>query len=251
MGGSLKQKLFKSRLTKIDYFIIVLAAIFFPLAIVLAAIRVLVTQRHNSCKGRNNRLFGWVLVLTFGVMEFLIMIGTMDDNDVDGLISSTIVLGIVILIPAIIMFVIANREDKKFSSLLQVYSNAIIRKRLVHIGQIAQDARVTPAHAARDITFMFEERMLPYGKIDNGMVSIPSLLNKSESPTQGEFVSRSGQRVQYTLGNDAAESVNFERTETQVGSVPKSVECPGCGARTVVTQLEKKECEYCGTMIVA
>lgn len=148
MGGSLKQKLFKSRLTKIDYFIIVLAAIFFPLAIVLAAIRVLVTQRHNSCKGRNNRLFGWVLVLTFGVMEFLIMIGTMDDNDVDGLISSTIVLGIVILIPAIIMFVIANREDKKFSSLLQVYSNAIIRKRLVHIGQIAQDAKVTPAHAA-------------------------------------------------------------------------------------------------------
>lgn len=102
-----------------------------------------------------------------------------------------------------------------------------------------------------DITFMFEERMLPYGKIDNGMVSIPSLLNKSESPTQGEFVSRSGQRVQYTLGNDAAESVNSERTVTQVGSVPKSVECPGCGARTVVTQLEKKECEYCGTMIVA
>lgn len=249
MGASLKS--FKSRFTKIDYSIIVLAAIFFPLALVLAAIRVLATHRHNSCKGRNNRLFGWVLVFTFGIIELLMIIATIDDNDVDGFYSASIVWGIFILIPAIIMFAIAKKEDKKFSNLLQKYSDAIMRRKLFHIGQIAQEARVTTAHAARDITFMFEERLLPYGKLDNGTVSIPSLLKKSESPSQGEFVSRSGQRVQYTLDNYAAESMSFERTEAQVDRAPKSVECPGCGARTVVTQLQKKECEYCGTVIVA
>ncbi|MEC0309690.1 hypothetical protein P4H67_23310 [Paenibacillus lautus] len=244
-------KRFKQKFTGMDYSIIALAVLFFPLAIVLAAVRVLVTHRHNQCKGRNNRLFGWVLVITYGIFELLMILATMDDKDVDGLYSASIVWGVIILIPAIIMLLIAKKEEKKFNRLLQFYSNAILQRGLVQIEHIAREAGQTPAHAVRDITFMFERRMLPSGKLDNGVVIIPSLKRRSQSPLQGEFVSRTGQRVQYSLGDVAAEPTPITRNEAAPDPGPKSVECPGCGARSVVTHLEKKECEYCGSVIVA
>ncbi|PJN50683.1 hypothetical protein PAEVO_57290 [Paenibacillus sp. GM2FR] len=230
-------KRFKQKFTGMDYSIIA-----------LAAVRVLVTHRHNQCKGRNNRLFGWVLVITYGIFELLMILATMDDKDVDGLYSASIVWGVIILIPAIIMLLIAKKEEKKFNRLLQFYSNAILQRGLVQIEHIAQEAGQTPAHAVRDITFMFERRMLPSGKLDNGVVIIPSLKRRSQSPLQGEFVSRSGQRVQYSLGDVRTP---ITRNEAAPDPGPKSVECPGCGARSVVTHLEKKECEYCGSVIVA
>ncbi|WP_339271599.1 hypothetical protein NYE54_08775 [Paenibacillus sp. FSL K6-1330] len=244
-------KRFKQKFTTVDYSIIAVAVLFFPLAIVLTAVRVLVTHRHNHCKGRNNRLFGWVLVITYGIFELLMILATIDDKDVDGLYSASIVWGVIILVPAIIMLLIAKKEDKKFNSLLQFYSNAIMKRGLVEIEHIAREARQTPAHAVRDITFMFERRMLPNGKLDNGVVIIPSLQRRTQSPFQGEFVSHNGQRMQYSLGEAAAEPAPLTRNEATPDPGPKSVECPGCGARSVVTHLEKKECEYCGTVIVA
>lgn len=242
MGASYPKR-FKLSFTNWDYLITGVAVVFFPLAIVLAAIRVLVTHRHNSCKGRNNRLFGWVLIITYGVIEFIMIIATIEDGDVEGLYSASFVFGIIILIPAIIMLLIARKEDKKFSDLLQFYSNAIMQKGLLRVDYIAQEARLTEEHVIRDITFMFEKRILPNGRIEDGMVIIPSLIRKTGSPTEGEFVSR-GQRVQYSL-------VTEYTLQDQADSAPKSVECPGCGARTVVSQTEGKECEYCGTVIVA
>ncbi|WP_339222532.1 hypothetical protein MKY82_08030 [Paenibacillus sp. FSL W7-1279] len=250
MGAS-ELKRFKQKFTTMDYFIIALAVLFFPLAIVLAAVRVLVTHRHNHCKGRNNRLFGWVLVITYGIIELLMILATIEDKDVDGLYSASIVWGVIILVPAIIMLLIGKKEDKKFNRLLQFYSNAIMQRGLDQIDHIAREARQKPAHAVRDITFMFERRMLPNGKLDNGVVIIPSLQRRSQSSFQGEFVSRSGQRVQYSLGQVAAEPAAITRNEAEPNPGPKSVECPGCGARSVVTHLEKKECEYCGSVIVA
>lgn len=249
MGAS-NPKRFKLKFTKMDYSIIALAVLFFPLAIVLAAVRVLVTHRHNRCKGRNNRLFGWVLAITYGIIELLMILATIDDKDIESLYSATVVWGVIILVPAMIMLVIANKEDKKFGSLLQFYSNAILHRGLVQVEHIAREARQSPAHVIRDITFMFEERMLPNGKLDNGVVLIPSLHRKSE-PFRGEFVSRSVQRVQYSMGDTTAGPAPISRTEPASDPAPKSVECPGCGARTVVTHVEGKECEYCGTVIVA
>ncbi|KOR88219.1 hypothetical protein [Paenibacillus solani] len=243
MGASYPKR-FKLSFTNWDYLITGVAVVFFPLAIVLAAIRVLVTHRHNSCKGRNNRLFGWVLIITYGVIEFLMIIATIEDGDVEGLYSASFVFGIIILIPAIIMLLIARKEDKKFSGLLQFYINAITQKGLLRIDYIAQEARLTEEHAIRDITFMFEKRILPNGRIEDGMVIIPSMSRRTESPNQGEFVSRRGQQVQYSLGTEST-------LRDLADSAPKSVECPGCGARTVVAQVEGKECEYCGTVIVA
>ena len=158
MGAS-DLKRFKQKFTTMDYCIIALAVLFFPLAIVLAAVRVLVTHRHNHCKGRNNRLFGWALVITYGIIELLMILATIDDKDVDGLYSASIVWGVIILVPAIIMLLIGKKEDKKFNSLLQFYSNAIMQRGLVQIEHIAREARQKPAHAVRDITFMFERHI--------------------------------------------------------------------------------------------
>lgn len=69
---------------------------------------------------------------------------------------------------------------------------------------------------------MIKERMLPYGKIENGVLMIPALHRESVKPAE---------------------------TQQDIGS--KSVECSGCGARTVISPQEEKECEYCGTIIVA
>ena len=50
------------------------------------------------------------------------ILATIDDKDIESLYSATVVWGVIILVPAMIMLVIANKEDKKFGSLLQFYS---------------------------------------------------------------------------------------------------------------------------------
>ena len=72
-------------------------------------------------------------------------------------------------------------------------------------------ANQTPSHVVRDLNFMIKERMLPYGKIENGVLMITSLHRESVKPAE----------IQQDIGS-------------------KSVECSGCGARTVISHQEEK-----------
>ncbi len=167
----------------------------------------------------------------------------------DGLLEASVVLGILLLTPAFILFAIARREDRKFTTLLHLYADAILRKKMFLINQIAHEVRQSVADAARDVSFMFQERMLPYGSLQQDRVHIPSLIDAPLD--EGEVRGRRADRLNDTANRYAASAVPASAPAQQQDKAPQSVECPGCGARSVVISYEKKECEYCGTIIVA
>lgn len=73
---SVLAKPFKPKFSKFDYFIIGLTYVFFPLALIIAAFRILPTQQHHSFRGRNARLVGWVLFGTYIMTSLIISLGS-------------------------------------------------------------------------------------------------------------------------------------------------------------------------------
>ncbi|MEK4120040.1 hypothetical protein NST44_28075 [Paenibacillus sp. FSL W8-0919] len=234
MGTPLKP--YKLKFSTTDALILVAAVLFFPLAMVLAAIRMSATQRRNSCKGRNYRLLGWVLLITFMVLEFLMTVGSTDTGETGSL-----------LLPAVILFVIGHKRDQSFGMLIEVYTDAIVRRRLFHIPYIAQAVRLRPEQVIRDLNDMFRMHLLPHGRIENGVVKIPSLRSREDfSETSG---AQSLDEQLNSVLNQAAVILTAERTETPEEDGPYWIECPGCGAKSSVARGEHKECDYCGTLL--
>lgn len=245
MGMPLKP--YKLKFSTTDALILVAAVLFFPLAMVLAAIRLIATQRRNSCKGRNYRLLGWVLLITFMVLEFLMIVGSTGTGETGSLTEVTIFLGIVFLLPAVILFVIGHKRDQSFGMLIEVYTDAIVRRRLFHIPYIAQAVRQGPEQVIRDLNDMFRMHLLPHGRIENGVVKIPSLRSREDfSETSG---AQSLDEQLNSVLNQAAVILTAERTETPEEDGPYWIECPGCGAKSSVARGEHKECDYCGTLL--
>ncbi|MCV4234982.1 hypothetical protein OHJ21_27790 [Virgibacillus sp. LDC1] len=216
---SVLAKPFKPKFSKFDYFIIGLTYVFFPLALIIAAFRILPTQQHHSFRGRNARLVGWVLFGTYIMTSLIISLGSETSEE---FLNGNLAMALCLLVPAMLLLVAADLADKKFRKLLRIYAEAVLQRRLVYIDHIAIVANQTQAHVIRDLNFMIKERMLPSGRIENGVLMITSLHRESVEPAE---------------------------TQQDIGS--KSVECSGCGARTVISHQEEKECEYCGTIIVA
>ncbi|ANY72377.1 hypothetical protein BBD41_07170 [Paenibacillus ihbetae] len=245
MGAPFKP--YKLKFSTTDALILGAAVLFFPLAMVLAAIRMMASHRRNSCKGRNYRLLGWVLLITFMVLEFLMIIGSTDTGETGSLMEVTIFLGIVFLVPVVILFVIGNRRDQSFGMLIEVYTDTIVRRRLFHVPYIAQAVRQGPEQVIRDLNDLFRLHLLPYGRIENGVVKIPSLRSREDfSETSG---AQSLDEQLNSVLNQAAVIMKAEKTETQEEDGPYWVECSGCGAKSSVARGEHKECDYCGTLL--
>ncbi|MBY0164822.1 hypothetical protein H0178_54990 [Cytobacillus firmus] len=211
---SVPVKPFRSQFTSFDYFIIGLMYVFFPLALIIAAFRILPTQQHHSCQGRNLRLIGWVL---FGTYIVILMINLVTSETSEQFLNDNLAMALCLLIPALFLLVAADFLDKKFRKLLGIYREAVLQRRLIYIEHIAIVANQSPAHVIRDLNYMLKERMLPPGKIENGVLVIRSLHREPA-----------------------------KQVKTQTDRESKSVACSGCGARTVISQHEEKECEYCG-----
>ncbi|MGG3283942.1 hypothetical protein [Paenibacillus solani] len=216
---SVPSKRYRVQFSRFDYFIIVFTYVFFPLALIIAGLRILPTQRHHPYQGRNMRLVGWSLFGSY-IICFIIFLLAMETSE--EFLNDNLTLAICLLLPAIGSLVAADLVDKKFQKLMEVYKEAVLQQRLVYIEHIAFAAHQSPAHVTRDLNFMIKERMLPYGKIVNGELIMRSLHREPVTPV-----------------------------ETQENIEVQSVECSGCGARTVISRDEEKECEYCGTVIVA
>ncbi|MCT1403692.1 hypothetical protein M4D81_32305 [Paenibacillus sp. p3-SID867] len=216
---SIPIKPFKSQFSKFDYFIIGLTYVFFPLALIIAGFRILPTQQHHCYRGRNARLMGWVLFGSYIMTSVIFLLASETSEE---FLNDNLAMALCLLVPAMLLLVAADLADKKFRKLLRIYAEAVLQRRLIYINHIAIAANQTPSHVVRDLNFMIKERMLPYGKIENGVLMITSLHRESVKPAE----------IQQDIGS-------------------KSVECSGCGARTVISHQEEKECEYCGTIIVA
>ncbi|MEF7442680.1 hypothetical protein V4V36_30725 [Paenibacillus lautus] len=159
-------------------------------------------------------MIGWVL---FGTYIVILMINLVTSETSEQFLNDNLAMALCLLIPALFLLVAADFLDKKFRKLLGIYREAVLQRRLIYIEHIAIVANQSRAHVIRDLNYMLKERMLPPGKIENGVLVIRSLHREPA-----------------------------KQVKTQTDRESKSVACSGCGARTVISQHEEKECEYCG-----
>lgn len=236
---------YKSEYTKLDRVILTLAFILYPVGLLMTLIRVLTTHIHHSHRGRNHRLIGWLWVYTYVLFEGVLYLAY-DFNipeDVKAFSESIWLFGIILIIPAIFCFIMGSRADRKFSRLLNQYYYLVMNRRIREIDHIAVETKQSPNHVYRDLDFMITEHMLPFGRIQNGIL---------ELEPEGFHEANDDEDYYYDEYKDEYDDKDYEYEESEDRSRgPISMECPSCGARIIVNAKDQKECDYCGNVISA
>lgn len=229
---------YKSKYFTFDKIILTLTFILYPVGLLMLLIRVLATHVHHSRKGRNHRLIGWLWVYTYVLLEGLLVI-SIDFNvpeDAQLFWESVWLYGIILLTPAIFCFIMGSRADRKFSQLLRQYFYLVIDRGISEIDHIAVETKQSPNHVIRDLDFMITEQMLPFGRIQNGILELePDGFHEAYND-EDEY--------------DDEEYYEYDISKDQERG-PISMECPSCGARIIVNANDAKECDYCGNVISA
>ncbi|OZB96238.1 hypothetical protein [Paenibacillus sp. XY044] len=246
---------YKVRFSAFDTWILVLTLLVFPVGGLLAFIRLASTHHHNKAKGRNLRLLGWAMVFSYiSIMIILYLTyDTFGEEEQIDYLTSGIVLAIYWFLPTLIFFLVAHKLDKKFGTLLQVYQEAVVSMRLTSVEQIRSLSQTSAADVTRDLTFMFEEGLLPEGRIINGAVYIhqqafDDYLNEEyDEEYDGEYDDEDSISDENGHGRPSG----FHSPVSGQTSSPKTVECPGCGAKVFLGTDREKECEYCGNVVCA
>lgn len=261
---------FKSNFKAFDRIILAITFLFFPLGLVMALIRVISTHFHRSRKGRNHRLLGWCLIYTYFICMFLIYL-TYDgfgQEEIAEFLGIGLVWGMLMLIPAAIFFALAGVADRKFNKLLGQYYQLVMKNGINEIDHIAYETRQSPYPVMRDLEFMVNERMLPFGRIENGILLLePEGFHEQyeanedyEENDEDEYddddeydedeYDDEDEDDEDEYDDEDYDDEEDEDTDTKPKG-PRMIECPGCGARVVVVPHERKECEYCGNEISA
>lgn len=234
---------YKSKYSKFDRVILTLAFTLYPVGLLMTLFRVLTTHVHHSRKGRNHRLIGWLWVYTYILIMglFILAFDLNNPEDVQLFWDSALLYGIILLIPAIVFFILGSRADSKFSLLLHQYYHLVINRRIREIDHIAVETKQSPSHVIRDLDFMITEHMLPFGRIQNGILEL-------EPEEYHEAYDDDYNVDEY--GDEEYEDDEYDESEDR-GRGPRSMECPSCGARIIVYANDEKECDYCGNVISA
>ncbi|MBB3129447.1 putative Zn-finger protein [Paenibacillus rhizosphaerae] len=124
---------------------------------------------------------------------------------------------------------------------------------MTSVEQIRSLSQTSPADVTRDLTFMFEEGLLPEGRIINGTVYIHQQAFDDYFNDEYDEEYEDGDSSSDETGHGRIEGSpsGFEPPGSGHPSSPKTVECPGCGARVFLGAEQEKECEYCGNVVCA
>ncbi|WP_207383518.1 hypothetical protein [Paenibacillus solani] len=207
---------------------------------------------------------------------FILAFDLDNPDDVQLYWDSAWLYGIILLIPAISFFILGSRADSKFSLLLHQYYHLVMNRRIREIDHIAVETKQSPNHVIRDLDFMITEHMLPFGRIQNGILELESEeyheayddddydeeyvdeyddeYDDEEYEYDDEEYEDEYEEYEYVDEEyvDEEEEYEDEYDESEDrGHRPKSIECPSCGARMIVYANDEKECDYCGNVISA
>ncbi|MGG3507983.1 hypothetical protein ABES58_21155 [Paenibacillus lautus] len=248
---------YKSKYSKFDRVILTLAFTLYPVGLLMTLFRVLTTHVHHSRKGRNHRLIGWLWVYTYILIMglFILAFDLNNPEDVQLFWDSAWLYGVILLIPAIAFFILGSRADRKFSLLLHQYYHLVINRRIKEIDHIAVATKQSPNHVIRDLDFMITEHMLPFGRIQNGILDLETeeYHEAYDDDYNEEYVDEYGDEEyeddEYEYVDEEYED-EYDESEDR-GRGPRSMECPSCGARIIVYANDEKECDYCGNVISA
>ncbi|WFR58071.1 hypothetical protein QA584_03130 [Anaerocolumna sp. AGMB13025] len=192
---------------------------FFPLGIYLLHRRL--TEDKSELRRNSGivKVFGWVLT---GLGIFYMIIFSFNDTEFDGfsVFFITFVL-IIFLLPGIIIL----RGARKMRILGERYNKYynIINRGITSIQEIAKEAKVPAAVAAKEISDMMDSYFYNSTYVDTalGEVVLPGILNKSVIYNQAVKQGRS-----------------------------KAINCRHCGANSVVFEGVTSNCEYCGLPLI-
>ncbi|MDR0269989.1 TFIIB-type zinc ribbon-containing protein [Paenibacillus sp.] len=250
---------FKSKYKIFDRIILGITFTFFPLGWLMVLIRVLSTHVHHSCKGRNHRLLGWCLVYTYLILMAFVYLSYDDFGPAESSEFGEYVFyfGLAMILPALAFFVLGGAADRKFNSLLSQYYHLVMERGINEIDHIAYETGQSPYPVIRDLDFMINERMLPFGRIENSILELEPEGYHQQYETNVDY-----EEYEDDVGDDEYDEDEYDEDEyddedsddeeedTHTKSKgPRMMECPGCGARIFVVPNERKECEYCGNVI--
>ncbi|UNK19854.1 hypothetical protein MNQ98_07445 [Paenibacillus sp. N3/727] len=242
----------KYSVTKLDALIFMGTLLFFPVFLPLGVLRILLTHRHNYRRGYNFRMLSVQLVISFIVVMFFGMIGYNDlpaEERVQAVQDYMIIFGIIFMVPVAVLVFFEIKEKSRFVRLMQLYKELILDHQIIRIHEIAERSRQKPKHVIDDLQYMIDHKLLPFGTVGNGIVELkplPSIIKREvQAPySAGENVININFGQNHRLENDMDTSTASE------SKLPKTMECPGCGAKTTINPKEAKECDYCGSMVI-
>lgn len=245
----------KHSVTKLDALILVGTLLFFPLFIPLGLLRVILTHRHNYRKGYNFRLLATQLLFTIPIIILIGMSGYSDLPDLErtqAIQDYMIIFGIMILVPVVTLLYFEWKERRRFKSLMLLYEDLILKHHIRHIHEIAERSRQKAKRVIDDLQYMIDQKLLPFGTIGNGVLEMRPLPFEHIHVKEAQF-SAGDNVININFGQN--QILNYMDAPAASGSatsgstLPKTMECPGCGAKTTVSPSESKECEYCGITV--
>ena len=196
---------------------------FFPLGIYFLHRRLTEDKTESLRNSKIANVLGWILV-SIGVLYISMLFTT--DNNAEGFTSviiAFIFLGGIFIAPGLRVLYGARKMKMKGMRYNRYYH--IINGKVSSIAEIARSAVVSPKLALTDIQEMIDCGFFPGAYID---------LNRQEIILPG-----SRNNIHPVILNQASQKVKSK----------KAINCPNCGANSVVTEGIATECEYCGTSL--
>ncbi|MFC4597108.1 hypothetical protein [Cohnella hongkongensis] len=191
--------------------------VFFPVGIVLIFIRIHKHRDYTHLKLLDYKICANTLITLFllSTVSYIYSMGSGESP----IFSVYLIATSLSLLPGILLYARANGIKKAMRLRFEHYRSMIYEQGLTSIVQIASNAGMKPVIAGNELERMAYLRLLPNVHIDRASDTVLPISERTEN---------------------AAEP-----------SPPRTVNCPSCGARTVVRPGESKECSYCHTLVNA
>ncbi|WP_151736489.1 hypothetical protein [Paenibacillus tengchongensis] len=218
--------------TPFDYAVILFAYLFAPLGLILALVRFFGTHYKNYRKAVNHSLLYHVFV--GGFVELTVAFGAqLMDGELDAsrgdLLFMLGFLAVIFLLPASLFARYAAQARYNFARLAKQYIALITEDGIRYTGNLAERTGQSERDVRRDLLYLGK-----YGLLGSGTQT-------DEGPESAAAAA----------GEEAGGGQRYSASEAQPSPkpLPKSIRCPGCGARNLVQPVQTKSCDYCGTAI--
>lgn len=213
-------------------------AVFFPIGFLLLFIRSFKHWSKRFWHAYDLRLAGHGFVI---IAAELLLLFTMVENssttpDPEGAISAMTLISIIFAIPALICYFVASGKKKLVQKDYLAYGHLASDKRVVTLAELALFSQRREKEVIEDMKYLSAIGYFPHHTWD---AAAGRLVGKDS------FRSSSDMESSYKASQESAAA----KSQSSSQGAAKSMECPGCGASVLLAVGEKRECEFCGSLV--
>lgn len=226
--------------TWFDYVILAFAYLFMPIGLVLALLRLIFTHFKNYRRPTNLNLLMHVFIGGFVELSIAILSSALNGEVKNSeFVFMIIFLAVIFLTPAFIMASVTAKAKYTLSKINTSYLELIQNQNIRHVGTLSQRTGLSENDVWRDVQVLKEK-----GQLDMGIILSEGHQTPGSSTSAPDSHSR---RMASSSGTERAQS--YGQPTSGQPRLPKSVNCPGCGAQNTVLPGQSTSCDYCGTTI--